>query len=91
MKIVERGKSDDTSITQIHDSSLFLLGTGTSIKKSGWVILVLWAQHSPLSEMMRLCKSFPHVNNCQLSHICIIKESAIILNIKKNVYDVAFI
>ena len=35
------------TLTQIHDSSLSWLGTGTSIKiiKSGGVKLVLWAQN----------------------------------------------
>ena len=37
------------------------LGTGTSIK-SGGIKLVLWAQTSPLSEMMRSCKCFPHLS-----------------------------
>ena len=39
IEIVERGKID-TPKTRIHDRSLFLLGTGTSIK-SGGVELVL--------------------------------------------------
>ena len=30
--------------------------------QSGRVKLVLWAQTSTLSEMMRLCKCFPHVD-----------------------------
>ena len=45
IEIVERGKIY-TSNTQIHDSSLPWLGTGTSIK-SGGVKLVLWAHHMP--------------------------------------------
>jgi hypothetical protein len=40
------------SLTQIHDRSLTLLGSGTSIKNGG-VKLVLWAQTSPLIEMMQ--------------------------------------
>ena len=47
--------------TQIHDRSLFWLGTGTSIE-SGGVKLVLWAQSTPLSEMMWSCKCFLHVS-----------------------------
>ena len=43
------------------DSSLSWLGTGTSIKSAG-VKLVLWSQTSTLSDMMRPCKSFPHVS-----------------------------
>ena len=42
MEAVERGKID-TPNTQIHDSSLSWVGTGTSIK-SGGVRLVLWLQ-----------------------------------------------
>ena len=42
-KIVERDKID-TPNTQIHDRSFFWLGTGTSIKKSGRVKLMLWSQ-----------------------------------------------
>ena len=42
-KIVERDKIG-TPNTQIHDLSFFWLGTGTSIKKSGRVKLMLWAQ-----------------------------------------------
>jgi len=44
-KIVERGKID-TPNTHIHDCSLSLLSTGTSIK-SGGVKLVLWAPKFP--------------------------------------------
>ena len=60
-QIVEKGKID-TSNKQIPDHSLSWLGTGTSII-SGRVKLVLWAQTSPLSEMMRSrkCKCFPHM------------------------------
>jgi len=43
IKIVETGKID-TSNTQIHDSSLFLLGAGTSVKCGG-VKLVLWSKN----------------------------------------------
>ena len=46
-KIIERGNVD-TLNTQIHDSSLTCLGTGTSIKCGG-VKLVLLAQTSPIS------------------------------------------
>ena len=60
INIVERGKID-TPNTQICDSSLSWLGTGTSVK-SGWVKLVFWAQISSLSEMMQSCKCFPHVS-----------------------------
>ena len=41
----------DTSNRNIHDSLLYLLGTGTAIK-SGRGKLVLWAQASPRSEIM---------------------------------------
>ena len=54
IKIVERGKINTTN-TPIHVHSLSCLGTGTSIK-SGGVLLVLWTQTSPLSEMMWSCK-----------------------------------
>ena len=43
----------DTPTTQIHDRSLSWLGMGTSLNKKWGVALVLGAQTSPLSEMMR--------------------------------------
>ncbi len=46
IEIEERGKIDAPN-TQIHDHSLFWLGTGTSIKCGG-VKLVLWTQISLL-------------------------------------------
>ena len=49
------------TLSIINDRSLSWLGTDTSIK-SGGVKLVLWAQTSPLIEMMQSCKCFPHVN-----------------------------
>ena len=49
--IIERGKIDIHN-TQIYDLSLSWLDAGTSIKSCG-VKLVLWAQTSPLTEMMR--------------------------------------
>jgi len=51
IKIVDRGEID-TSNTQIHYRSLSWLGTDTSMKNGG-AKLVLWAQTSPLGEMMR--------------------------------------
>ena len=54
-QIVERCKID-TSNLQIHDRSISVCGTGTSIK-CGRVKLVLW---TPLSDMMKSC--FPHVS-----------------------------
>jgi hypothetical protein len=51
IKIVDRGEID-TPNTQMHYRSLFLLGTNTSMKNGG-AKLVLWAQTSPLGEMMR--------------------------------------
>ena len=57
IKIVERGKIDICN-TPMHDLSHSLHGTGTSIKSVGYK-LVLWAQTSTLSEMMRPCKCFP--------------------------------
>jgi hypothetical protein len=56
IKIVERSKINTLS-TQIHDDSLFWLGTGTLIK-SGRVKLVIWAQISHLCEMMQSAKCF---------------------------------
>ena len=61
IKIVDRGEID-TPITQMHYRSLSWLGTGTSVT-SGGVNLVLCTQASPISEMMRSCKCFPHVSN----------------------------
>ena len=46
-----------TPNTQIHDRSLSWHGTGTSIKR-GRVKLVLWAQTSPLHEMMWSCSIY---------------------------------
>ena len=45
-----RGKIGNPSM-DIHDHSLFILGTGAAIKDDE-VRLVLWAQNSPFSEMM---------------------------------------
>ena len=45
---------------EIHDRSFCWLDTGTSIK-GGEVILVLWAQSSPLCKMMGSCKCFPNM------------------------------
>ena len=55
----------DTSSSHIHDRSLTWFGTGISIKSDIRVKLVLWAQTSHLSEMMRPCKRSPHV--CKMS------------------------
>jgi hypothetical protein len=60
INIVESRKID-TPNTQICDSSLSWLGTGTSVK-SGRVKLVFWAQIFSLSEMMQSCKCFPYVS-----------------------------
>ena len=68
IKIVDRGEID-TCNTQIHDRSLFLLGTGTSVN-SGGAKLVLWAQTSPLGEMMLShARAFHLWVKCQPSHI----------------------
>ena len=53
-KITERDQIDTTN-THIHDRSFSWLGTSTSIK-SGGIILVLWTQACPLNEMMRSYK-----------------------------------
>ena len=52
----------DTPCTQIHDRSLFWIGTGTSIKSGGVKLVFVCAQTCPLSETMRSCKYFPHVS-----------------------------
>ena len=57
-KIIGGGKID-TPNTQIYDHSLFLLATGTPMKRGG-VELVLWAHNFPLCEIMRPCKCFPY-------------------------------
>ena len=59
-KIVERGKID-TPNTQMHDLSLFRLGTGTSVTNGG-VILDLLTQAPPLGEIMQSCKWSPHLS-----------------------------
>ena len=51
-QIKERGNVD-TLNTQIHDSTLTCLGTGTSIKRGG-VKLVLLAQTSPINPVMQV-------------------------------------
>jgi hypothetical protein len=58
IKIVERGNID-TPNTQIHDHSPSC--TGISIKGAG-VNPVIWAQTSPLSDMMGSWKCFPRVD-----------------------------
>jgi len=88
IKILERGKID-TSNTQIHDRSLSLLGTDTSIK-SGGVKLVVLTQIFSLSEMMRSCKYFARVSNMPTfiynrANKVIIKN-AIILKIMYNIF-----
>ena len=64
-QIIKLWKEANSSLigpnTQIHDYSLSWVGTGTS-KKRYRVKLVLWTQTSPLSEMMRSGKCFPHVS-----------------------------
>jgi hypothetical protein len=77
-KIVERGKIDTPNL-QIHDLSLFLLGT------------VLWAQTSPLSEMVRSFKSFQHVCIMPIPTYnranSVIIKNAIILNTIHNIFN----
>ena len=63
IKNVERGNIHTPNRnTCIHHRSLSSIDTRTSIK-SGGVKIVVWAQTSTPSEMMRLC--FPHVVKCQ--------------------------
>jgi hypothetical protein len=50
-----------THINCTRDRSLSWFDTGTSIKTNRVVELIIWAQSSPLSEMMQLCKCFPRV------------------------------
>ena len=57
-KSYKRGKFDIINILIIHDLPLSQLGIDTTIK-SGEVKLVLCAQTSPFSEMMRSYKCFP--------------------------------
>ena len=80
-RIVEKGKIDTPNI-QLHDWSLFWLSTGTSIR-SGRVKLVLWAQTSPLSEMMRSCKYFQHVSTMTI--LTSNRTINVIINIRINV------
>ena len=74
---------------QIHDHSLTWLGTGTSIK-SAWIKLVL----SPsfiLSEIVRSCKCYPHMNKMptlrynRVNNVII--KNGIILNIKLYIFN----
>ena len=61
LKICRKTETKLILLTQIHDKPLSWLGTGTSII-SGGVKLVLWAQSSPLSEMMTSYKCFLHAS-----------------------------
>lgn len=49
----------DTSNTRLHGRYLSYLGY-RQLNKERRITLVAWAQSSPLSEMMRSCKFFPH-------------------------------
>ena len=57
---IEKSQKETHSIILTH-KYMTCLSTDTSIK-SGGVKLVLWAQTSPLSEMMRSCKCFPRMS-----------------------------
>ena len=62
-KIVERGKIDAAN-TQIHDHSLSLIVTDTTIKSEG-VKLFLWVEISPLREMsQRVSPTFHERTEC---------------------------
>ena len=50
-----------THINCTRDRSLSWFDTGISIKTNRVVELIIWAQSSPLSEMMQLCKGFARV------------------------------
>jgi hypothetical protein len=68
-----------------------LLGTCISIKCGG-VKHVLWAQTSPVGEIIRSCMSFPHVSKiptlaCNRANSVIIKK-AIILNLRHNIFNI---
>ena len=59
-KSIEKSQKETQSIILTH-KYMTCLSTDTSIK-SGGVKLVVWAQTSPLSEMMRSCKCFPRMS-----------------------------
>ena len=61
-KIRRQGQKRHLQHTCVQDRSLSQLGTDTSIRKSGGVVLALLSQTLSLSEMMRSCKCFPHVS-----------------------------
>jgi hypothetical protein len=60
IKIARRGEID-TPNTPVDDRSISVLGTCISIKGGG-IKLILRAQTSPLSEMIRSCKCFTRVS-----------------------------
>ena len=76
--------------THKNDRALSWLGTCTSIKR-GEAKLVLWAQTSPLTEMMRSCKCFPFVSKMstlsQNRENSVVIKTTIILNIIHNIFN----
>jgi hypothetical protein len=76
--------------THKNDRTLSWLGTCTSIKR-GEAKLALWAQTSPLTEMMRSCKCFPFVSKMstlsQNRENSVVIKTTIILNIIHNIFN----
>ena len=87
--MVKRGQMYTTK-TVIYDRLLSLVDTVT-LFKSGQVKLVLRSKISPLSEMMRSYKSFPHASNMQTLAYNMTNSIVCILQLIFVTYKVSYI
>ena len=87
--MVKRGQMY-TPKTVIYDRLLSLIDTVT-LFKSGQVKLVLRSKISPLGEMMRSYKSFPHANNMQTLTYNMTNSIVCILQLIFVTYKVSYI
>jgi hypothetical protein len=87
--MVKRGQMY-TPKTVIYDRLLSLIVTVT-LFKSGQVKLVLRSKISPLSEMMRSYKSFPHASNMQTLTYNMTNSIVCILQLIFVTYKVSYI
>jgi hypothetical protein len=84
-------KEEKYTNAQMHVRSLCWFGSGISTNNGG-MKLVVWAQTSTFSEIMRLYKCFPHMNKMPLltykrTNNVIINQITLLLNIYKHVCD----
>ena len=84
-------KEEKSTNAQMHVRSLCWFGWGISTN-SGGMKLVVWAQTSTCSEIMRLYKCFPHMHKMTLltykrTNNVIINQITLLLNIYKHVCD----